>query len=281
MGKALTQKGFKNSDGFTLVELILVVAIVAVLSSVAIPVLSGLVKKADASVCIYNRATVSRSYTYQKTLDQSLSLDEYLTKSNNNKDAVCPSDGLFTVADDGTTILCSVHGESSDSGEKQYANTKTNFYLKDVNGNTLKFSSDGDLEAINADFFNKNPKGKLTYKAGEIFYFQGSYYVWKRETTFYASSEFPQMVNWYAAEVDMNNEIGYLDVSTGTIVSGEKVTKGSMYYIDIEGNGTYVLAYNRGESHMKTGDKLNSWYIGPDAKHLWIVFDEEQGVPAS
>lgn len=274
-------RGLHDSKGFTLLELILAVAIIAILSAVGIPILFGLVGQTEATVCEANRATLSRGYAYAKSIGSTLSLEEYIAVSAQKQEAVCPSDGTFSVAESGSSILCSLHGGSNGSETHEYTNSNTQFYLEDVDGKTLKFSSLGDMESINSRFFAENPKGTQTFTAGEIFYYQGSYYVWKRSLSVYASSNLDQVIGWYAAKIDMNNEIGYLNVSTGTIIKGDKVTKGSMYYVDFEGNGTYVLAYNRGESDWATGTVLNTWYMGPKAAGYWIVLDDTQGEKAS
>ena len=47
--KNLKKKGFTNSKGFTIVELVIVVAVISILSAVLIPTFSNLIKKANIS----------------------------------------------------------------------------------------------------------------------------------------------------------------------------------------------------------------------------------------
>ena len=47
--KNLKKKGFTNSKGFTIVELVIVIAVIAILSAVLIPTFSNLIKKANIS----------------------------------------------------------------------------------------------------------------------------------------------------------------------------------------------------------------------------------------
>ncbi|MEN1760738.1 prepilin-type N-terminal cleavage/methylation domain-containing protein [Anoxynatronum sibiricum] len=48
----------KKSDGFTLVELIIVIAILGIIAAIAIPKLAGFKSKAKESVCAANLKTV-------------------------------------------------------------------------------------------------------------------------------------------------------------------------------------------------------------------------------
>ena len=55
-------KKFFNDKGFTLVELMVVVAILAVLSVIAIPLFSNSTAKAEKQTCISNMRTIQSAY---------------------------------------------------------------------------------------------------------------------------------------------------------------------------------------------------------------------------
>ena len=53
----------KKSDGFTLIELIAVIAILGILSAIAVPRLTGFKSMAEEKVCDANRKAVERMYS--------------------------------------------------------------------------------------------------------------------------------------------------------------------------------------------------------------------------
>ena len=60
--KNLKKKGFTNSKGFTIVELVIVIAVIAILSAVLIPTFSNLTEKANDSAAIQESANEYKLY---------------------------------------------------------------------------------------------------------------------------------------------------------------------------------------------------------------------------
>lgn len=95
--------------GFTLVEVIFVIAILGILATIAIPRLAGFNSMAEERVCVANRKAVERMYSaflLQNGFDHSeLLFDQFLISQF---DLVCPAGGgLSWIGDE---IGCSVHG---------------------------------------------------------------------------------------------------------------------------------------------------------------------------
>lgn len=108
----------RRTAGFTLAELLVVVAIVAVLVAVAIPVFTGALGNTEEATCAANRRSVKSMYTNAWLLDQNQNQQklfedcrDQLEKQNN--DVLCPSEGNYTATftSNGAVIIkCDVHG---------------------------------------------------------------------------------------------------------------------------------------------------------------------------
>lgn len=108
----------RRTAGFTLAELLVVVAIVAVLVAVAIPVFTGALGNTEEATCAANRRSVKSMYANAWLLDQNQNQQklfedcrDQLEKQNN--DVLCPSEGNYTATftSNGAVIIkCDVHG---------------------------------------------------------------------------------------------------------------------------------------------------------------------------
>lgn len=104
----------KRTKGFTLAELLIVVAIIAVLVAIAIPVFGAAMEKSRAAVCMANRRSLLGQLTTQRLLTDAQSLEEAAGTAEGAQGVaacVCPSGGRITVNED--EICCSVHAAAA------------------------------------------------------------------------------------------------------------------------------------------------------------------------
>lgn len=111
----------KNKDkGFTLAELLVVVAIIAILVAVSIVIFTGKQKEARATVCEANRTSLKHHLAadYMSGDLDSLS-DEVLNDYIKTDEAVCPSGGTYSYEgsfESGFQIKCSYHDGDGSGG---------------------------------------------------------------------------------------------------------------------------------------------------------------------
>lgn len=107
--------------GFTLAELLIVVAIIAVLVAVSIPIFSNKTKHAKEVVCENNRKTLVHQIWYERMGGDSFT-EKDAQKLIEDSDAYCPSRGpekdyeLTAFNEFIVTISCPEHGETSSGG---------------------------------------------------------------------------------------------------------------------------------------------------------------------
>ena len=111
----------QNRHGFTLIELIVLIAIIGILAAIVVPKFTGLVDDSRAKVCESDRAALERHYTYCVTngnppITGGTTIVDYLAAFPNEiitADYVpCPSNGTVTWALDNLgniTLSCSIH----------------------------------------------------------------------------------------------------------------------------------------------------------------------------
>lgn len=115
----------RMKKGFTLAELLIVVAIIAVLVAVAIPVFGGSLERAKEATCAANRRSLYGQVVTEHILsDRPFSeiFNEYVGSAGK-----CPAGGVFSWEDSGTTgkINCDYHDGGGGAGGSPGLHTTT------------------------------------------------------------------------------------------------------------------------------------------------------------
>ena len=109
----------KKSDGFTLVELIIVIAILGTIATIAVPRIAGFKSMAEESVCATNRKTVERMYIaflVENDIDHEDSIfNQFIVE---NFDEICPFGGVISYKDG--KVKCSIHDDEEEIPEEEF-----------------------------------------------------------------------------------------------------------------------------------------------------------------
>ena len=98
----------KDNQGFSLVELIIVIAMMAVLVGLLAPTFLQYVEKARATTCSYNENVVIRQYKIDTIMYHLEDFPEYV---DNNYGTKCPGGGIWIgkVVEGDYIIACNLH----------------------------------------------------------------------------------------------------------------------------------------------------------------------------
>ncbi len=102
----------KNTKGFTLAEIIVVLVILAILAAFSIPVLLGFVNDSREKMCMSNRGIVTRYYgmwiyAEKGNVHTDKNFSEYLLKFDGE---LCPDGGTYSWLKERNLTTCSKHG---------------------------------------------------------------------------------------------------------------------------------------------------------------------------
>lgn len=181
----------KDRRGFTLVELIVVIAIIAVLVTIAVPAMTGYIDTASQTVCEANRKGLERYWRTASVMElvstgSELTLTQFMASADaehqqNIASHRCPSGGVISVGSSGDALDCSIHGAGTGTGGGSGGGSSDGDGSGgDGSGGDTVPGTDIPLGGGLAngwpepsDFVNQN----YTFVVGEVFEHGGSYYV--------------------------------------------------------------------------------------------------------
>ena len=116
----------RRRSGFTLAELLIVIAIISVLVAIAIPVFGTALEKSRAAVCTANRRSLKSVLAVSQLLESYSSLEDAYTHigAGETSQYTCPSGGTISVR--GNSISCSKHGVDGELSNIAQAQDKLN-----------------------------------------------------------------------------------------------------------------------------------------------------------
>ena len=115
------EKHLSSDQGFTLVEVILVIVIIGIISIIAVPKYVDMSEHAEESQCAANRQIIASAMavTYASILSNDHSQDQWLENATmadvsdtmfaTGSAISCPSGGVYTL--NNGVVTCSIHSE--------------------------------------------------------------------------------------------------------------------------------------------------------------------------
>ena len=187
----------KNKSAFTLIELVFVMTILGILSTIVVSSVSGLSASAAATTCQTNRATILRLYEQTKVFHPELTLDEFLQNPNHIyfSNGTCPDGGVYAAVYDsekGTySITCTKHSDSVEIG----------------GGGTSSAASSSSSSSSSSSTSSSAPSSSSSSSSSS----SPSQYIipgtnipvnstWPVDSAFYGSDGYPKAVNIYQGQ---------------------------------------------------------------------------------
>lgn len=106
-----------NKNGFTLIELIVVISIMGILVSLAMPRLNNFIDNANKEVCNSNCKSLEQAYNLELVIKGKEHSDDMFTDFlGDYNQTICPKDGNISYLNE--KVICSVHDIDEDEEEE-------------------------------------------------------------------------------------------------------------------------------------------------------------------
>ncbi len=145
-----------RDSGFTLVELMVVVLVIAALVFIAVPIFFAATARAKATTCLANRTIVERAAPAYRTAEgfPPQTLQDFVTKRLVKSLPKCPSNGTYVWSSGGDKpaddkLLCSVH----------YAGAATPLWSSNWAAGALLKTISGTWKLVNGQMVPTPPNG--------------------------------------------------------------------------------------------------------------------------
>lgn len=244
----------KNKKGFTLIELIVVIAILGILALFLVPSFIGYADDAQKATCDANRHLIERSYKFYKVKNEGVVLSDYIDGDGSEyQGSQCPSNGTYSYDNANEKVLCSIHGgendeiSDSDTPSDEPEETKATIPGTDIeidpnvitikNGGTLNYGLDrGTIIKIDKD--------------GVIDYYIVKTRIGNGNPISVNNNDLIKITDDETIVVDGTGKIAIENVFPNGIKKSDKIVYDNKYYI--------------------SGENVKGWVAVPGVHDLWV-----------
>ena len=263
----------RGRGGFTLVEVIVTLVILALIAAVIVPALTGWIDHSREKICQIHRYEIIRWYRTEQQLHYadgvSVTLADVLAgnvpeTASDVPAATCPSGGTYTAS--GESIACSVHGGLTD-GEGGEGGDEGGGSATPA-PNVLPGTSIPVVGSYwpTQEEYADNPYGNRTVTAGGVFqYSDGSYYVVTKTQSITkgqaATGPGGDLLGWYSTEKITGRIVTASDFNAwGGTTQINNITRGDIYS---DGAGHYYVFNSGGSVASLPSVSMAGWYLLP------------------
>lgn len=228
----------KNKKGFTLIELIVVIAILGILALFLVPSFIGYADDAQKATCDANRHLIERSYKFYKVKNEDLKLSDYIIGDGSEyQGSQCPSKGTYSYDDVNGKVICSIHGGADDeTSDSDTPSDKPEETKATIPGTDLVIDSDLATITNGQKLDYGLDRGTIIKidKDGTIDFYIVKTQIGKEESINYTRNDLIKITDEKAIVVNGKGQDAIKNALGSKINVGDKILYNNKYYICCE-----------------------------------------------